>query len=526
MLLGACLLAGTPAAHADQAPFGALDALNTAGGSGWAYDADAGLGALDVHIYVDGALFRIVRADNRRDDLVSAGIAPNAEHGFQFDLGGLAPGPHVVNAYAINVGNGGSNPDLSGSPATVLVTNVVPVGALDFAGPTGGSGWAFDADSGGGGFDPIAVHVYIDDRFQAAVSAEDDRADLIAAGVAPNAPHGFHFALSGLTPGTHRLDVYAIDAAGGTNSLILNVPRFITVPVATTDRGWNPGMTQRRAAYYQPWRSDTFFESCPDDPDGCYPGVESGFFTLSPGVGEDTQPCRANTGETFATGASGLQPCPFWLDWDRTSDGRPMARLTADTYRWSTSYTPAIYVGFHENLQYPPYYYGGEDPATIDRLFFSVDMSAWYAIPVEPDQNSQVRYLVGTTWYVPAADRSIVLELNIDAVSHMDPSTGTWNTSKRAEVNPYCPSEWLCIYLGSRYWGLPTVLNGTRSLSVNWAEIARSLQASGELTVNDVTTGRRVDAIGAYPVTVYTGIETLGNVGAVLEVSRFRQSVQ
>jgi hypothetical protein len=200
---------------------GALDAATASGGSGWAYDPDAGTGPIYVHIYVDGAFNSVVLANESRPDLVDAGVVPNPEHAFSFRLSGLAPGTHRVEAYAIDVG-GSSNPRQPGSPKTVVVPNTI--GALDAAGPIAGSGWAYDPDAGTA---PIDVHIYVDGMFRTAVRAQEPRPDLVRAGLVPNPEHGFSFSLSGLTPGSHRVEVYAINVGGGPNPLLPGSPRTV-----------------------------------------------------------------------------------------------------------------------------------------------------------------------------------------------------------------------------------------------------------------------------------------------------------
>ncbi|HBX50877.1 MAG TPA: hypothetical protein DEH02_07400 [Bacteroidales bacterium] len=103
----------------DNLPIGFLDNVSQTSGSGWAYDQDAGTLPIDVHIYIDGRFYAAVTANQSRPDLVTAGITPNAEHGFSFTITGYDPTrAHEVIAYAINYG-GGDNPVLTNCPATI-----------------------------------------------------------------------------------------------------------------------------------------------------------------------------------------------------------------------------------------------------------------------------------------------------------------------------------------------------------------------------------------------------------------------
>lgn len=98
-------------------PRGVLDTATPGLISGWAYDADAGLAAVEVHIYIDGAHRGTVLASDRRDDLVAARISGDPYHGFTWNPPTLSAGTHTVSAWAINTGGGG-NPQLHASPKT------------------------------------------------------------------------------------------------------------------------------------------------------------------------------------------------------------------------------------------------------------------------------------------------------------------------------------------------------------------------------------------------------------------------
>ena len=97
-------------------PIGALDYADQLGGYGWAYDEDAGTQPINVHVYIDGMLYVVLTADLIRPDLVSDGIAPNAEHGFSFTITGFdTTRAHEIVVYAIDYG-AVSNPILSNCP--------------------------------------------------------------------------------------------------------------------------------------------------------------------------------------------------------------------------------------------------------------------------------------------------------------------------------------------------------------------------------------------------------------------------
>lgn len=112
-------LSGSPRffrSEVNNKPIGFVDVVNANILGGWAYDADAGAEAVEVEIWIDGALWKTILADGNRPDLVPV-VCPEAEHGWS------APAPeilkdgkfHVVRVYARNTPNGPKT-ELSGSP--------------------------------------------------------------------------------------------------------------------------------------------------------------------------------------------------------------------------------------------------------------------------------------------------------------------------------------------------------------------------------------------------------------------------
>jgi hypothetical protein len=100
-------------------PIGYLDYVNPTYGNGWAFDADNNTQAIDIHIYIDGRFYKSVSANESRPDLVTAGVAPNPEHGFSFNIVGYDTSrAHEVIVYAINYG-GGINPILINCPVRI-----------------------------------------------------------------------------------------------------------------------------------------------------------------------------------------------------------------------------------------------------------------------------------------------------------------------------------------------------------------------------------------------------------------------
>ena len=93
-------------------PQGSLDAAGPGLIGGWARDPDHD-GPIDVHIYVDGQLMKVARADQIRSDV--------GAHAFNWVPQPFGPGSHEVVAYAIGVDAGGApdghNPSLEHTPA-------------------------------------------------------------------------------------------------------------------------------------------------------------------------------------------------------------------------------------------------------------------------------------------------------------------------------------------------------------------------------------------------------------------------
>jgi hypothetical protein len=97
-------------------------------------------------------------------------------------------------------------------------------GALDVVDRTQAAGWAFDPQAPA---TPLDVQLFIDDRFIATQSAAQARPDLVQAGAASDAAHGFRFDLTALplTAGRHSAQVYAVREAAGKNKSLIPLNR-------------------------------------------------------------------------------------------------------------------------------------------------------------------------------------------------------------------------------------------------------------------------------------------------------------
>jgi len=95
-------------------------------------------------------------------------------------------------------------------------------GAIDVASQTRVAGWAIDPNSPD---EALEVQLFLDEKLVASKLADDDRIDLVRAGVTPTKNHGFNFDLSAiiLAPGSHTAQVYALRRAAGENKILLPI---------------------------------------------------------------------------------------------------------------------------------------------------------------------------------------------------------------------------------------------------------------------------------------------------------------
>jgi hypothetical protein len=205
--------------------FGSLENVTPTTGkvevSGWAARASNSSPA-NLTVTVSGAVAGSGVTSSSRPDVVAIFPGYSDDRGYDITVP-ATPGGHTVCVL-------GDNSDV-GLPATtigckwvtvpgVVQGRAVPVGHLEVAWPAPGairvSGWALDADTP----EPIAVHMYVDGMFWAAVSANGNRPDVGAAFSGMGSAHGFSTTLTGFLGGTHQLCVYGINAGGGTNPRI------------------------------------------------------------------------------------------------------------------------------------------------------------------------------------------------------------------------------------------------------------------------------------------------------------------
>jgi hypothetical protein len=184
---------------------------------GWALDPDT-TGATELHVYVDGRWGGAFTAADQRPDIALAYPGYGAGHGFDLELGGLAPGTRQICVYGINTG-AGSNSLIA--CRSVLIRSGSPFGNIDSHGGISMTtarvnGWAIDPDTAG----PVELHAYVDSRWGGAFTASAPRHDVGAAYPGYGNDHGFQIDVNGLVKGANRVCVYGINQGPGANSLI------------------------------------------------------------------------------------------------------------------------------------------------------------------------------------------------------------------------------------------------------------------------------------------------------------------
>jgi SpoIID/LytB domain protein len=185
----------------------------TATVSGWAVDPDT-LGPVTVHVYVDGKWSGATSA-GLDGATQAAALYPGygTLHGYSIPVK-LTPGTHQVCSYAINVGQGTTNPSLG---CLTVTGNGNPIGHLESVkrviGGWQASGWALDPDV----LNPIYVDIYVDGHLTKRTVASGNRPDVKAVYSGWAGTNGFSVPLS-LTHGQHQICAYALNSGPGTTN--------------------------------------------------------------------------------------------------------------------------------------------------------------------------------------------------------------------------------------------------------------------------------------------------------------------
>jgi len=97
-------------AYFNPALRGAIEMADAKHIEGWAYNPLAAGERLEVQLFIDNRFVAATRAENRRDDLVAAGVMRDAFHGFSFTLEGgqFGRGRHRAQVYVVHQTPGSS----------------------------------------------------------------------------------------------------------------------------------------------------------------------------------------------------------------------------------------------------------------------------------------------------------------------------------------------------------------------------------------------------------------------------------
>jgi hypothetical protein len=138
-----------------------------------------------------------------------------------------------------------------GVPAAAAAGNVVPQGNWESLSASGSTvtawGWALDPDTK---TSAVSVHVYVDGRWGAAVTANGSRPDVGAAFPGAGNAHGWSWSASA-TPGEHSVCVYAIDAQDSARNTPLGC-RTVAVQITPPVGNWE-GLTAPYGTTLSAW---------------------------------------------------------------------------------------------------------------------------------------------------------------------------------------------------------------------------------------------------------------------------------
>ncbi|MEV0567253.1 hypothetical protein [Dactylosporangium sp. NPDC050588] len=225
-------------------PVGGIDSFDRSGTDlilkGWAIDGDT-TGAVDLHLYHDGAFAGTARADGPLASPPAGYPNYGTSHGYTVRVPERpGDGAHTICVYAINVGAGSVNTLLGCRQYTVKHD---PFGALDGVTRTGDKvrvwGWSVDPDEPR---TPTDVHFYDSGVYAGSVTANGNRPDVPGE---YGAAHGYDLTLPArMTVGDHSFCAYAINRSyGGSNTLLgcrtYNVPAPVVAPTILPFQEWD-----------------------------------------------------------------------------------------------------------------------------------------------------------------------------------------------------------------------------------------------------------------------------------------------
>ncbi|MEP6743085.1 MAG: hypothetical protein ABJB61_11350 [bacterium] len=203
---------------------GTLDEAGPEQVAGWVVNQRAPDAPVEVQLYIDGRFADSRAADYPRPDIVAAGAAADARHGFFFYTPPLEAGEHEARVYVVHASFGGRlrTLQLLGTPARfrseALPADPFYRGWLEDANQQIVRGWVVNRDVPA---ERVEVHLYIDGRFIEQRAADYPRPELYAGKLLSDERHGFLFFTSQLSEGGHEARVYAARTHDGGRQLLL-----------------------------------------------------------------------------------------------------------------------------------------------------------------------------------------------------------------------------------------------------------------------------------------------------------------
>jgi len=221
--------------NTNGSPTGWIDILSPTTLAGWAYDPNTPSASIQLRYQIDTNAPQLLTASLTRPDL--AGPLGSTNHGFSITLPQLTAGTHKVTVWLVD----STTDSLTSMGARSLIIsnptgNLLPKGHVDLLSATAAAGWAYDPSNS-----PAAVQIRIDidGVIGTPFAANLARPDLVA--TIGSKFHGFSHPLS-LTPGAHKIDIYALDLTTATPTLLTS--QIVNDPAP---RGFLDSLTQSSA---------------------------------------------------------------------------------------------------------------------------------------------------------------------------------------------------------------------------------------------------------------------------------------
>jgi hypothetical protein len=193
---------------------GHLDVTTAFTLAGWVVDPNSPSSSASIAYSLDGDAPQTAPAALNRPDLAT--LFTCTTHGFNIALPKLPTGRHTLAVWAIDRDNKAFVPlgirTIVSQPAP---GTHLPLGSLDIANPSRIAGWVYDADAGP---HPIQARIDIDSDPGTPFLANSNRSDLVR--LYGTGQLGFDLTSLNLSPGPHRIDLFALDNSSSAPVLI------------------------------------------------------------------------------------------------------------------------------------------------------------------------------------------------------------------------------------------------------------------------------------------------------------------